>query len=93
MTLTDPRDALAEQSNFIGYLMGLASFARVVHALASDDDRLPVPSRDADDFVHLLLGLASLGDLIERLADSAPRAGQRVAAEPESASPHRKWLR
>ena len=31
--LTDPRPALAEQNNFVGYLMGLAGLARVVHAL------------------------------------------------------------
>ena len=39
MTLTDPRDALAEQSSFISYLVGLAGLARVVHALAADGDR------------------------------------------------------
>jgi hypothetical protein len=93
MTLTDPRDALAEQSNFIGYLMGLASLARVVHALAADSNRLADPPDDADDFVHVLLGLASLGDAVERLAESAPPARQRVAAGPESASPNTRWLR
>ena len=62
MTLTDPREALAEQSNFVGYLVGLAGLARMVHTLAADGDRRADPPRDADDFVHALLGLASLGD-------------------------------
>ena len=93
MTLTDPRDALAEQSNFIGYLMGLSSLARVVQALATDGERLAGPTRDADDFVYLLLGLASLGDAVERLAESAPPARQQVASGPETASPNTRWLR
>ena len=38
MTLTDPREALADQSNFVGYLVGLAGLARVVHTLAADGD-------------------------------------------------------
>ena len=29
MTLTDPREALADQSNFIGYLLGLAGLGQV----------------------------------------------------------------
>ena len=71
MTLTDPREALADQSNFIGYLVGLAGLARVVHTLAADGDRRSDPPGDSDDFVHLLLGLASLGEAIERLANPA----------------------
>ena len=82
MTLTDPREALADQSSFISYLIGLAGLARVVHALAADGDRRADPSRDADDFVHVLLGLASLGDAIERLAESAPAQHHPAAAEP-----------
>ena len=39
LMLTDPHPALAEQSNFIGYLVGLAGAARAVHALAADSDR------------------------------------------------------
>ena len=66
MTLTDPREALADQSSFIGYLVGLAGLARVVHTLAADGDRRSDPPRDSDDFVHVLLGLASLGEAIER---------------------------
>ena len=69
MTLTDPREALADQSNFIGYLVGLAGLARVVHTLAADGDRRPRLARESDDFVHVLLGFASLGKAIERLAN------------------------
>ena len=36
MTLTDPREALADQSDFIGYLVGLAGLSGLVHTLASD---------------------------------------------------------
>ena len=36
MTLIDPREALAEQSNFIGYLLGEAGLGQVVRALADD---------------------------------------------------------
>jgi len=100
MTLTDPRDALAEQSNFIGYLVGLAGLARVVHALAGDGQssevsRSDVP-RDSDDFVHVLLGLASLGEAIERLADSAkaPQVQPNPPVEsPPPASTTMRWLR
>ena len=38
MTLIDPREALADQSNFIGYLLGLAGLGQVVHALAAEGD-------------------------------------------------------
>jgi hypothetical protein len=93
MTLTDPREALADQSNFIGYLVGLAGLARVVHTLAADGDRRSDLHRDPDDFVHVLLGLASLGDAIERLAKS-------TAANPNAeddllrpASTTVRWLR
>ena len=72
MTLTDPREALAEQSTFIGYLMGLAGLARVVHELAGDHSGHAEPRHDADEFVHVLLGLASLGSEIERIAESVP---------------------
>ena len=60
MTLTDPREALADQSNFIDYLIGLAGLGQLVHALA-DGDRRADSSGDADDFVNVLLGIASLG--------------------------------
>jgi uncharacterized membrane protein HdeD (DUF308 family) len=88
MTLTDPREALADQSSFIGYLVGLAGVVRVVHTLA-DGDRRSGTRRDTDDFVHVLLGLASVGAAIERLAN--PAATQTNPA-PAAASTTR-WLR
>jgi hypothetical protein len=90
MTLTDPREALAEQSTFIGYLMGLTGLARVVHELAAAHNSHAEPRRDADDFVHLLLGLASLGHEIELLAESVP-----VQRNPAEAVPSldTRWLR
>ena len=75
MTLTDPRDALAEQSSFVSYLVGLAGLARVVRALAADGDRRADPRRDADDFVHLLLGRREPG--------SGDRATRRIRAGPQ----------
>lgn len=93
MTLTDPRVALADQSHFIGYLVGLAGLARIVHTLAADGDRPSDPRRDPDDFVHALLGLASVGAAIERLANP-PAAQANLPAEtrPPTASTTR-WLR
>jgi hypothetical protein len=91
MTLTDPRDALADQSDFIGYLVGLGGLAQMVHALASDSARRAEAPSDADDFVHVLLGLASLGAAIERLAGSAV-VQHNPAAEP-AATAARRWLR
>ncbi|OBB85659.1 hypothetical protein A5760_06530 [Mycobacterium colombiense] len=89
MTLTDPREALADQSSFIGYLVGLAGVARMVHTLA-DDDRRSDTRRGPDDFVHVLLGLASLGAAIERIANSAtPQQNTDKAA----VIPTTRWLR
>jgi hypothetical protein len=88
--LTDPREALAEHSSFISYLVGLAGLARVVQALASDGNRRNDGPREPDDLVHLLLGLASLGEAIERLAESIP--AQRNSAAP-APSMNIRWLR
>ena len=93
MTLTDPREALAEQSTFIGYLMGLASLGRVVRAMADDGDRQTNTSSDADDLVHVLLGVASLGNAIERLAETAPAAAHPEATTSPSDSAITRWLR
>lgn len=92
MTLTDPREALADQSNFISYLVGVAGLARVVHTLA-DGDRRSEPPSDSDGFVHLLLGLASLGGAIERLANPAPPQQDLPIQTPASASTTVRWLR
>jgi hypothetical protein len=89
MTLTDPREALADQSDFIGYLVGLAGLAQVVHTLAADGDRSARGPRDSDDFVHVLLGIASIGATIERFANSA--MAQQNPTPP--AAPTRRWLR
>ena len=93
MMLTDPREALAEQSSFIGYLVGLAGLARVVHALAADGNRRADPPGEADDAVHLLLGVASVAEAIERLAESAPAQPCPPAAASPPSSTNTRWLR
>ena len=85
MTLSDPRPALADRSSLIGYLMGVAALAQLIDVLALDSNRDPAPP--ADDFVHLLLGVASLGKSIEQLVALVP-----VACDPSPAEPSR-WLR
>lgn len=93
MTLSDPRAALADQSEFVDYLVGFSGVAHVVHTLAADGDRRPGGIRDADDFVHVLLGLASIGAGIERLIDvAAPQQSPR-AETPRPAVPTMRWLR
>ena len=92
MTLTDPREALADQSNFISCLVGLAGLGRTVHTLA-EGARRSEPASDSDDFLHILLGLASLGKGIERLANSAlPQPDQPIDAPAPSLTTMR-WLR
>jgi hypothetical protein len=93
VTLTDPREALADQSSFIDYLVGLAGLARVVHTLAADGDRRSGPPRDPDNFVHVLLGLASLGAAIEGIANSATAQESSTAGAPAPGSTSRRWLR
>jgi len=94
MTLTDPREELADQSSFIGYLVGLAGLAQMIRALAAADDGCrAVPPLDADDFVHALLGVASLGRSVERLAESAVAQQEYTAAAPTLTSPNMRWLR
>lgn len=92
MTLTDPREALADQSNFISYLVGVAGVARVVHTLA-DGDRGAGQPHDADDFVHVLLGLASLAATIERIADSAAPQRDPSMEAPSLPTATMRWLR
>ncbi len=70
MMLTDPVAALAEQSNFIGYLVGSGRPGPPGAHARRTAIRRSEPASEADDFVHLLLGLAGLGDAIERLANS-----------------------
>jgi hypothetical protein len=92
VTLTDPREALADQSDFIAYLVGLAGLARVVHTLADDDRRSERPS-DSDDFVHALVGLASIGAAIERFANSAMTQQVPISETPPSDALITRWLR
>lgn len=93
MTLTDPRAALADQSDFIGYLLGLAGLARLVHTLAADGDGRAGGARDPDDFVHTLLGFASLGAAVERLANTTAAQPNPTAEAPPRAAPATRWLR
>ena len=72
MTLTDPREALADQSNFIGYLMGLASLGHVVHALA-DGDRPSGPVRPMPTTSSTSSSASrASARAVERLAEPAP---------------------
>ncbi|BBX07195.1 hypothetical protein [Mycolicibacterium aichiense] len=92
MTLTDPRDALADKSDFIGYLVGLAALTEMVRALASDTDPGAAPVHDCDDFGYALLGLASIGSAVERMA--ACSAHQlHTSPTGESAAPATRFLR
>jgi hypothetical protein len=90
MTLTNPCDALAEQSSFVGYLLGLTGIATAIRQLAGDDAGFLDPPSDADDFVLVLLGIASLGEQIERLGETA--AGQPDPTTEPTATTFR-WLR
>ena len=89
MTLTDPREALADQSSFIGYLVGLAGLAQTIRELATDGER--TSRRDPDDFVFALLGLASVGTAVERLAHLPAAQLDPIAGS--SVSPITRWLR
>lgn len=92
--LTDPHEAFAEQSSFISGLVGLAGLAEVVRALAADDSRRVTTPREADDFVHLLLALASLGEVVGHLA--APAPGDEPQVPPADLPPpamRTRWLR
>jgi uncharacterized membrane protein HdeD (DUF308 family) len=91
MTLVDPREALADQSAFIGYLLGVAGVAQLVHELAADGDPAAEGSRAADDFVHVLLGLAALGEAVEALADATREHRRPEVRLP--ASSYERWLR
>lgn len=91
--LTDPREALAEESNFIGYLVGLAGLARAVHALAADGHPRANAPREADESVYLLLGFASVGEAINRLAESPPALSSATAGASPPPSTNTRWLR
>lgn len=90
MSLLDPRDALADQNNFIGYLLGIAGLAETVRTLATDGSGQSDASEDADDFVHVLLGIASIGERINGLSDSGSDP-QPLASN--AIQPPRRWLK
>lgn len=92
MSLTDPHPALAEQSSFVGYLLGLVGVARSARALAvyGDAERTGALPED-EDMVYLLLGLTSLGDAVERLAEKAqPQRNSPSSTTPQATT---RWLR
>lgn len=91
--LTDPRPALAEQSNFVSYLVGLAGLARAVQALAGDGHPRSNAGHEADDFVHLLLGVASMGGAVESLAEFAQAKPPGIIDAPPPDSMYSRWLR
>jgi hypothetical protein len=91
--LTDPRPALAEQSNFVSYLVGLAGLARTVHALAANGYPRADARHEIDDFVYLLLGVASVGEAINRLGESEPAQLSRTTVAAPSTSTNTRWLR
>jgi hypothetical protein len=85
--LTDPQDALAEQNTVATALTGIVGMARTVRALAAAGPTETAP-HEVDDLVHLLLGVASLGEAIARLA--AP--GTPASASDAPGAPG-EWLR
>lgn len=85
--LTDPRAALADQNEVVIALAGLAGLGRVVRELAVS--RGQPTDRAADDVVHLLLGIAALGDLVDGLAE-CPSCPPEQPVPPAS---DRRWLR
>jgi hypothetical protein len=92
--LTNPREALAEQSSFVNGLVGLAGLAQVVRALAADESRRATTSREADDFIHLLVAVASLGEAVGHL--TAPTAANEPKGPPADLTPptmSTRWLR
>lgn len=97
--LTDPREALTEQNSFVNGLVGLAGLAQVIRVLAADDSRRVTTSMEADDFVHLLLAVASLGEAVGHLA--APAAANEPQGPPADLPPsstrppsmRTRWLR
>lgn len=87
----DPRPAFVDGA-FVTALTGVAGLARVVRELAGPTGR-PAPDGtvgEPDDFVDLLLGVASLGAAVEGLVPPPPPPS--TPAEPDAAAP-RDWLR
>ena len=87
--MTDPCDALAEQSSFIGYLMGLAALGRVVQAMAVEGRPGPQPPGEPDDLVDVLVGIAGLGEAIRQMAEHAAVQDNPTVPPPADT----RWLR
>jgi len=85
MSLSDPRPAPAEHSSLVDYLSGVVALARIVDELALDSSH--ETHSTADDFVYLLLGVASMGAAIEGLVDRPAGSQHRPATTPQ------RWLR
>lgn len=107
LTSLEPRPTFGE-GEFVTALAGAAGVARLIHALAAPDDGATSdrttpdasdhPTAEPDDFVDLLLGVASLGASIDELATPAATPPERVATDPEPpepgpSTPSRAWLR
>jgi len=69
---TDPRPALGEQSSFVNGMLGMASLARSIRTLGSAAAPRPDQPDEADNFVHLLLAVVSLGEAAIDLAAPEP---------------------
>jgi len=79
--LSDPQTAFAE-ATFVNGLLGLACLAQAVRALAAPGRAPSAPAGKADDFIHLLLAVISLGESIERLAPAAEHRGPSAESSP-----------
>ena len=91
--LTEPRPALAEQSTFHHALVGLAGLARLVGALAPVGPPPGGPRGEPDDFVHLLLGVVSLGGTVDQLGRPREYPEANPADDPPSSTDEPGWLR
>ena len=93
MTLTDPREALADQSSFIGYLIGLAGLGQ---RGACAGRRRP-PSRLSPAMPTTsstcCSALRASEQAVERLAESAPRSTALGSRGTGPRSTNTRWLR
>ena len=90
--LSDPREAHAEQNDFVHCLLGLLGVTRLVRALAEDGRHRPTTPAEADDFVHLLVAVAHLGEAVGSLAPPAGPSAPPAHPPSRSATP-RELLR
>jgi hypothetical protein len=88
--LADPQTAFAE-ATFVNALLGLVGLAQVIRALAAPEHAASAPTGEADDFVHLLLAVISLGESIEGLALAPEHPGS--STDPSPPTNRSGWLR